>query len=167
MSYLTGDWQWIMRSSVSAEANDFFLLPLHYKLYLEVTKFHDLYNLFSVLKSICQTTTDKWFIYGQLPVICSHTLHPGKKKIVESSKRQDNELKSLCASVFCSKPSRREAITNEGKDSSHRQRNVSSLASAEWQRAKWAWPFRRGNIITVCQSGGSARDRLLLHFKMN
>lgn len=34
-------------------------------------------------------------------------------------------------------------------------------AGVEWHRAKWAWPLRRGNSITVCQSLGRAGDRLL------
>lgn len=175
---LTGDWQRIMRSSVSAGAHVlfFFFTPLHRcQLYLEVKKkkFHDLYNHFLCVK---EYLSDYYWqvihIYSQLPVICSHTLQPrekGKKKENRSGekplKRRDNELKSLCASVSCSKPSRGEAIANEGKDSSQSQRDASCPASVEWQRAKWAWPLRRGNSITVCQSWGAARDRLLLHYK--
>lgn len=154
----------------------FFYPPPCCQLYLEVKKkFHDLYNHFLCVK---EYLSDYYWqvihIYSQLPMICSHTLQPRekwrrKKKKNRSGekplKRRDNELKSLCALVSCSKPSRGEAIANEGKDSSQSQRDVSCPASVEWQRAKWAWPLRRGNSITVCQSWGAARDRLLLHYK--
>lgn len=73
----------------------FFISSLHRCL---IWAFHNLCDPFPALKSFSffQTTTDKWFIYSQLPVICTHTLQPeGKKEKWKASKKQDNEVKSL------------------------------------------------------------------------
>ncbi len=123
-----------------------------------------IYTIPPLLKSVCQPAPDKWFTYSQLSVICSHTLQPrgGKKKMWRASEKKDNELKSLCSSVFLWGSQAEEKQSQMRARTAHTARE---MASVEWQRAKWAWPLRRGNSITVCQSWNTARDRLLVHFK--
>lgn len=141
----------------------FFISSLHHCL---IWAFHNLCDPFPALKSFSffQTTTDKWFIYSQLPVICTHTLQPeGKKK--KSGKPLKSKIMTwkVCgSSVFCSKEKHSQMRARTAS-----QRDVSSLASVEWQGAKWAWPSRRGNSITVCQSWGSARDTVAFQKELN
>lgn len=164
----TGDWQRIMRSRVSAEdppPSSSLSLP-NPALASYIWKLPN--------TTICTTLRLCWRVFVRfLPTSDSHIANyprfdaweRGKK---EPLKRQDNEgEKFVCLglSMLWRAMPRRCGSQMRARDSSHGQRDVYSLAWAEWQRAKWAWPWRRGNSITVCRSAGRARERLQLHFK--
>lgn len=155
MSDLTGDGHGAMQYIEWAHVHFALLLPCPLT-HLEVTK-HHVFFFFTAhfLRSkdylseyYCQDIHTEPIIHDSQ----SYSAAPEKWKHL---KCKIMNCKSCCASVSLFSPL--SFFSNEGEDSSCCQGNVSAMASVEWQWAKWAWPWRRGNSIMVCQSWGSKR----------